>query len=251
MKRCNCGCNSSLRKDNKTGFYKGHGPSKICPTCNITFIGSTECCSKSCSAKLHWKRNPEMKVDRVWNADRFKTREKNKKQWVKNLSLARKGREPWNKGVKGQQVAWNKGLPSEQQPFYNKKHNNDFYLKRDDTVFKKYGVKYATELAKSSPHSKIEKLFGQTLQGYTQKNKIGRYYPDYVNKDTKHIIEIYGDYWHCNPNLFSSDYYHSQLKMTAKEKWIKDAERIAELEKFGYTVTIIWESEIKSRGLIK
>ena len=32
----------------------------------------------------------------------------------KRLSLARKGRAPWNKGKKGSQVAWNKGLKMKQ-----------------------------------------------------------------------------------------------------------------------------------------
>ena len=31
------------------------------------------------------------------------------------------GRVPWNKGLKGVQVAWNKGLSKEKQPRYNKK----------------------------------------------------------------------------------------------------------------------------------
>lgn len=245
MKLCKCGCNISLRKDNKTGFQKGHGPINNCPSCGDLFIGSSECCSKSCSAKLHWKKNPEMKENRIWNKTRYETREKNRDQWIKNLSKARQGKDPWNKGLSGKQIPWNKDLPREQQPYYGKKHNKEYFEKRDRTVFEKYGIKYTTELAKISSRSKIEKQFGKNLTGYSENSKVGKYKPDYINEETKHIIEIYGDYWHCNPKMFDPNFYHSQLKMTAKEKWKKDNERISELEKLGYTVTIIWESEIK------
>ena len=76
MKLCKCGCKKTLRKDNKTGYQKGHKP---CPVCGTLVTGSSiECCSKSCSAQLHWKRNPEMKEARSFNPTRFASREKNR-----------------------------------------------------------------------------------------------------------------------------------------------------------------------------
>jgi G:T-mismatch repair DNA endonuclease (very short patch repair protein) len=242
IKNCQCGCGAKLRKDNKTGYQKGHKP---CPICGTLVKGSgLECCSKSCSAKLHWQRHPEMKETRSWNAERNAVRGLNREQWIKNLSDACIGRSPWNKGTKGMQVPWNKNLPAEQQPFFGKKHNNEYYEKRDKTVFDRYGVKYATELAKSSPRSKKEKLLEEYLPDYKINQRIVKHKPDYVNEDKKHIVEVYGDYWHCNPELFEADFYHPQLKMTAGDKWKKDANRKTELEKLGYTVTVVWECEL-------
>lgn len=242
MNICKCGCGTTLRKDNRTGYQKGHKP---CPICGTLVKGSgIECCSKSCSAQLHWKRNPEMKESRIWNAERRQTRELHREAWVKNLSDSRKGRAPWNKGSKGVQIPWNKNLPSEQQPYYGKKHTDEYFLKRDSTVFEKYGVRYATELAKNSPRSKKEKLLEPLLPQYKVNSRIGRYKPDYLNEDTKHIIEVYGDYWHCNPSQFDEGFYHSQLKMTAKEKWEVDNKRISALINLGYTITIVWESDL-------
>lgn len=239
---CKCGCGVSLRKDNKTGYQKGHKP---CPVCGTLVKGSgLECCSKSCSAKLHWQRNPEMKESRVWNADRYTTREKNRDRWINNLSKGCKGRTPWNKGTTGLQEAWNKNLPAEQQPFYGKKHTVDYYQKRDATVFEKYGVDCAFKLAKSSPRSKKEKLLENILIGYYPNKRVGNYKPDYLNEETKHIIEVYGDYWHCNPNNFNPDFYHPQLKKTAKEKWEEDLKRKQVLESMGYQVTVVWESDL-------
>jgi G:T-mismatch repair DNA endonuclease (very short patch repair protein)/predicted nucleic acid-binding Zn ribbon protein len=240
---CNCGCGIPLRKDNKTGYQKGHKP---CPVCGTLVKGSgIECCSKSCAAKLHWQRNPDMKESRIWNADRYATREKNRDTWTKKLSDSCKGRIPWNKNTQGLQTAWNKNLPANQQPFYGKTHSAEYYQKRDKTVFEKYGVACALELAKTSPRSKKEKLLENVLVGYQSNKRVGRYKPDYVNETTKHIVEVYGDYWHCNPTVFKEDFYHPQLKKTAREKWQLDSDRQTYLESLGYNVTVVWESKLE------
>jgi len=51
--------------------------------------------------------------------------------------------------------------------------------------------------------------------------------PDFLSKNPKHIIEVYGDYWH---NLEG-----------AKKR---DKERIATYEKYGYKTLIVWEHEL-------
>jgi G:T-mismatch repair DNA endonuclease (very short patch repair protein) len=243
MNICKCGCGTSLRKDNRTGYQKGHKP---CPVCGTLVKGSgIECCSKSCSAKLHWQRNPDMAASRTWNADRYATREQNRDTWVKNLSESCKGRIPWNKDTHGLQTAWNKNLPAAQQPYYGKKHNSDYIKKVKKTNIERYGTENCWNLAKTSPRSKKEKLLENLLPGYCSNKCIGTYKPDYLNEETKHIIEVYGDYWHCNPNLFKEDFYHSQLKKTAKEKWQADEARVKYLESLGYRVTIVWESNLQ------
>jgi hypothetical protein len=60
--------------------------------------------------------------------------------------------------------------------------------------------------------------------------------PDFINKETKQIIEVFGCYWHgckkckCH-NMYGkrqSDYY-----------------RISELKTLGYSVLVIWEHELR------
>ena len=241
---CKCGCGVSLRKDNKTGYQKGHKP---CPICGTLVKGSgIECCSKSCSAKLHWQRNPDMAESRIWNSDRYKTREKNRESWVKNLSESCKGKTPWNKNTKGLQIAWNKNLPAEQQPFYGKKHLPNFFEKVKKTMLEKYGVENRGALASHSPYSKKELSLEKYFPGYVRNAKIGKFRPDYVNFETKHIIEFNGDFWHCNPKLYEANFYHPGLKMTAIEKWRLDEERSNYLISLGYTVTVIWESDLNN-----
>jgi len=244
MNLCKCGCRISLRKDNKTGYKKGHKP---CPVCgNLVKGSSIECCSKSCSAKLHWLRNPEMKENRIWNTERYEKRESKREQWLTNLSNSCKGRKPWNKGTKGLQEAWNKHLPAEEQPMFGKKKPKQWIEKYRQTNLERYGVENPGVLAKLSPRSEKEKMLENMLPDYEPNKRVGKYKPDYVNSRTKHIIEVYGDYWHCNPKTFSENFYHNQLKKFAKEKWQEDNERVKYLESLGYKVTIIWESDLKA-----
>lgn len=73
--------------------------------------------------------------------------------------------------------------------------------------------------------------------------------PDFLNEDSKEIIEIYGDYWHCNPNInkpySNPDWYHNKLHMHSSDKWMADALRKSMLEEFGYKVYVLWEHDIK------
>ena len=97
---------------------------------------------------------------------------------------------------------------------------------------------------KGEPKPKKEKSLETILIDYKINVKIGKYKPDYVNESNKHIIEVYGDYWHCNPKLFNKDFYHPQLKKTAEEKWLLDLVRQQYFESLRYTVEIIWEDEL-------
>jgi G:T-mismatch repair DNA endonuclease (very short patch repair protein) len=77
--------------------------------------------------------------------------------------------------------------------------------------------------------------------------RVGRYTPDFLDEQNMRIIEIYGDYWHCNPThprYGDPSFVHPELGMTSAQKWVKDERRVKELEEAGYTVRVIWESEI-------
>lgn len=59
---------------------------------------------------------------------------------------------------------------------------------------------------------------------------IGGFNPDFLSKNPKHIIEVFGDYWH---NL------HSAIE--------KDKRRLETYSKYGYKTLIIWEHELTGR----
>lgn len=59
------------------------------------------------------------------------------------------------------------------------------------------------------------------------------------------IIEFNGNYWHCNPKMYNSNYFNKHLQMFANEIWEKDKMRIDAITEKGYDVLIIWEDNYK------
>lgn len=101
-------------------------------------------------------------------------------------------------------------------------------------------------------HSKLHSKFKQTMikigmENFKSEERIGKYVVDEVNYDKKIIIEVYGDYWHCNPLFYQSGDIVSfpGRKSTAQEIWDRDMERERILSKFGYKVIVVWEYDIK------
>ena len=70
-----------------------------------------------------------------------------------------------------------------------------------------------------------------------------KYFVDIKIDDT--IIECNGDYWHCNPEKYGPNYFHSQIKKTAKDIWNHDKQRIKNIKKIGYNVIVVWELDYK------
>jgi very-short-patch-repair endonuclease len=86
--------------------------------------------------------------------------------------------------------------------------------------------------------------------GFKRNKQIGRFNVDFLNENTKTIIEFNGDYWHMNPALYNEDFFNPVTKIQAKDKWDLDKKRKAELESLGYEVIVWWESEmIKNRKI--
>jgi G:T-mismatch repair DNA endonuclease (very short patch repair protein) len=88
-----------------------------------------------------------------------------------------------------------------------------------------------------SLHEKIKDL------GFESHKMISSLETDECHEKLKIIIEYNGDFWHCNPRTWKSDQYNSVLKMTAEQKWRLDLSRKKVLEKFGFTIIVVWESE--------
>jgi len=70
----------------------------------------------------------------------------------------------------------------------------------------------------------------------------GYYFYDYVDSKLKKCIEFNGDYWHCNPKIYTED-YKTHYNYTARDIWKKDEEKINFIKSKKYDVMIVWESE--------
>lgn len=55
------------------------------------------------------------------------------------------------------------------------------------------------------------------------------------------LIEFNGDYWHCNPLLFSNDFFNKSIQLLAEEKWELDNKKKKVAENQGYNVLVVWE----------
>jgi hypothetical protein len=58
-----------------------------------------------------------------------------------------------------------------------------------------------------------------------------------------HIIEINGDYWHCNPKFYDKDFFNKNKQLTAQEIWKIDKNKKQCAIKHGYKYLVIWEND--------
>lgn len=145
-----------------------------------------------------------------------------------------------------------------------KRYGSSTYNNMKQTIqtnIKKYGVPYAVYLPQVKSNgksiSKGQRRLYEDIKNTHVDAKI-EYYLDDVGKSvdiyipSKNIIvEYFGDYWHCNPKKYDKNYYHTQVHKTAEEIWKSDKERLKLFEKKGYTVILIWESDLKNGYLWK
>lgn len=181
----------------------------------------------------------------------------------------------------------------ERNPFHGREHSGDTRLRmkesnrhRDPATYRGGGADPAVlserrrqEWARRSPEekerhlasfiaagqvhnrrstgTKIETTVAGILEDlgvqFSQNTQIGRHNVDFLVGRT--IIECFGDFWHCNPVLWKAGDYNASLRMTAGDKWAKDAKRREELESKGFRFLALWEADIRQdpdsiRGLL-
>lgn len=107
---------------------------------------------------------------------------------------------------------------------------------------KQKSVKSSTLIEK-----KVADILSSMQVSFKQEVTIGKYTVDFLVNDT-YIIECYGDFWHCNPEKYSSDYFNKGKRKTAKEIWERDLDRRKTFESMGYKFLSLWESEINKNS---
>jgi len=74
---------------------------------------------------------------------------------------------------------------------------------------------------------------------------------DISNKRLGVVVEYFGDYWHCNPELYKDDFFNKSLKCTAKEKQENDRIRLNKVlarSKHISLIIVIWEKRFHEIG---
>ena len=143
--------------------------------------------------------------------------------------------------------------PNQSQKVINKQHSKESRIKTSEAS-KKLWLRedYRNRMSKIGVRiSKFQLDVYESLDKNIWKMEYAipnaAYTVDICNPVTKEIIECYGDYWHCNPKLYEESFYHKRAHKTAKAIWTENVSRINDLEKLGYKVKIIWESDWKKR----
>lgn len=120
------------------------------------------------------------------------------------------------------------------------------------TNIEKYGVPYGF-LNTEPGYSKISQIFFDSLKDdypnavYATnggEHRVGRYALDWYDPDSKTVIEFNGDYWHANPKYYKPDWIHPVKKCTASDLWERDRKKYDYLISRGFTVCIVWESDV-------
>ncbi len=98
----------------------------------------------------------------------------------------------------------------------------------------------------SGKRTSIEKNIYYSLNSigcnFKEQVNFSRWRVDFYIESINTIIEVNGDYWHCNPNIFNEENSNN----TQKFNFNRDQIKYAYLKSLGYKLCIIWETDIKN-----
>ena len=83
-------------------------------------------------------------------------------------------------------------------------------------------------------------------ESFVKQKRINIYCVDFYNEDKKIVIELFGDYWHCNPEFWGPKKINTSKNLLAEEVWNYDGKKISYLKSLGYEVYVFWEYDIKN-----
>ena len=87
----------------------------------------------------------------------------------------------------------------------------------------------------------LKSLGYKTIHSYRVDSKICDIFIPSLNL----IIEYFGDYWHCNPKKYDSDYFNKKKNKFAWELWDYDKKKIDLIKSYGYNLEVVWEGDLK------
>lgn len=59
------------------------------------------------------------------------------------------------------------------------------------------------------------------------------------------LIEFFGDFWHHNPSIYAEEWINPVSKISSKERWNLDKQRIDAAVRNGFEIIVIWELDYK------
>lgn len=141
-------------------------------------------------------------------------------------------------------------LSDEELKKYNKKKGAWWHLLTDEQ-------KTAYLLKRVNTTSKLETKIAEILLflsiSFSTQKFINKTSYDFFLNNTKILIEVQGDFWHGNPEIYKENdiLKHPMKGILAKEQWKKDDDKRINAEKYGYKVIYIWEAEMNKKTNIE
>ena len=153
-------------------------------------------------------------------------------------SLARKGKDSWNKGTKGLQKAWNKGKTG----IFSEETLRKLSAARAKQVFPSRDTTIEIQVQNILNKNRIPFIKHKNFKLSKSNHQV-----DILIEPNK-VIEVNGDYWHFNPIIYDGNSVQKfrGKEIKAKEVWKKDKIIYNELNKLGLSVLVVWESELKN-----
>ena len=140
---------------------------------------------------------------------------------------------------------------TEQKEEHSKKLSNGQkrLMEKDIHTYKKHRTNACRKSHQSQGRykkNKIEKIVEQKLNEYGLKTFdysviLGYNQYDFGDKNHKILLEVNGDYWHCNPEI-----YKHPITDTQKMKICRDVEKQKFALEHGYKYFVIWEKQIRN-----
>jgi G:T-mismatch repair DNA endonuclease (very short patch repair protein) len=133
-------------------------------------------------------------------------------------------------------------------PFWMRKGLSESEAKMKVSEVCAAGGRAACQLLDGKFTSKLEDRVARLLDElgvhYTRQYRISGapYLYDFLVEDR--IVEVNGTYWHADPRLYSGEEMHPTLNIPTKEIWEFDKRKQGHASKNGFTVVVIWETEV-------
>lgn len=233
---CACGCGEKVKHPDRDKYKQGH-VSRI---------------------KNNWGHNPEaVRKSHATQKEMYESGEL--EVWNKGLTKENDSRvAEYADKLKGREITWKDKLceyANNRTEEHKKnltaairktvKENREKWNKLGHRV-QRYKAKYRFNKQEMRFYEEVlVPIFGE--ENIKQQQWIKGYSVDFLINNNL-IIEYFGDYWHCNPDKYNSEYFVPQMKKKASEIWKKDQTRLNELKK-DHDVVIVWENDFKHSKL--
>ena len=135
---------------------------------------------------------------------------------------------------------------------YGEKEGREIYEKylngtKDRKTYSKFSKIFFDELKQELTNNgvDVDVFYGDDEHWRWSKSKKIYFFDFYIPK-IKLVIELNGDYWHCNPKIYREDYVHELRHLVAIEIWKIDEERENTIrDEMGLNLIVVWENDIR------